>query len=118
MSKRDNRDLRLKRKRRIRKNIVGTAERPRLSVFRSNKHMYAQAIDDKTGTTLASISNLAGDNKSLKLNVEDASKLGEIFGKKLIAEGINTVVFDRNGYRYHGIVKSFADSVRKAGVNF
>ncbi|MBN2651822.1 MAG: 50S ribosomal protein L18 [Spirochaetales bacterium] len=118
MSNSDNRVLRLKRKVRIRKNLAGTAQRPRLSVFKSNKYFYAQVIDDRSGNTLASISNLAKDNKAIASNVEGASKLGELFGQKLVAEGIKTVVFDRNGYRYHGVVKSFADSVRKTGVEF
>lgn len=89
-----------------------------MTVFRSNLHMYVQVIDDEAGKTLVSISSLEKELKGLKNNVEDAAKLGEIVGKRLLEKNIDTVVFDRNGYLYHGIVKSIADGARKAGVKF
>ena len=102
----------------IRKQLAGTAARPRVSVFRSNRHMYVQAIDDATGRTLASASNLEKELSSLKNSVEAAAKLGEAFGKRLSEQNLKTVVFDRNGYKYHGIVKAIADGTRKAGIDF
>jgi large subunit ribosomal protein L18 len=107
---------RVKRKRRIRGRLRGTAERPRLTVFRSNRHLYAQVVDDVAGVTLASISSLAGSAKGLKPTVEDAGKMGEMLGTDLKAKKIENVVFDRNGFLYHGVVKSFAEGVRKAGL--
>lgn len=104
------------RKLRIRKKIHGTPERPRLSVFKSNRHVYAQVIDDTQGHTIASVSSLAGETKGLKPKVEDAAKLGEALGAKLKGEKITTVVFDRNGNIYHGVIKAIADGVRNAGV--
>ena len=100
---------------RIRKNVSGTAERPRLSVFRSNKQIYAQVINDITGTTLASASSL-GLEKMPK--DEQAQKVGELIAQKAQAAGIEAVVFDRNGYLYHGRVKELADAARKGGLNF
>lgn len=114
----DKRRKRLKRKLHIRKRISGTAEKPRMSVFKSNKHLYVQVIDDLAGATLASASNLEKENKSLKTNVEDAAKLGEIIAKRCKEKNIETVVFDRNGFLYHGVVKSLADGARKAGMKF
>ena len=107
---------RKQRKLRIRKKIYGTPERPRLSVFKSNRHVYVQVIDDIQGHTLTSADSLSGDTKGLKPNVEDAAKLGEALGAKLKDQKITTVVFDRNGHIYHGVVKAIADGVRKAGV--
>lgn len=107
-----------KRKAHIRKRISGTPERPRMTVFRSNLHMYVQVIDDTTGTTLVSAGTVEKDLAGLRNNVEDAGKLGEILGQRCIDKGITTVVFDRNGYLYHGIVKAIADGARKAGVKF
>lgn len=106
---------RMKIKFRIRKNVNGTAERPRLSVFRSNKQIYAQVINDITGTTLASASSL-GLEKMPK--DEQAQKVGELIAQKAQAVGIEAVVFDRNGYLYHGRVKELADAARKGGLNF
>lgn len=106
---------RMKIKFRIRKNVNGTAERPRLSVFRSNKQFYAQVINDITGTTLASASSL-GLEKMPK--DEQAQKVGELIAQKAQAAGIEAVVFDRNGYLYHGRVKELADAARKGGLNF
>lgn len=112
-TKKENR--RMKIKFRIRKNVNGTAERPRLSVFRSNKQIYAQVINDITGTTLASASSL-GFEKMPK--DEQAQKVGELIAQKAQAAGIQAVVFDRNGYLYHGRVKELADAARKGGLNF
>lgn len=108
-------ERRTKIKYRVRNKISGTAERPRLSVFRSNKQIYAQVIDDQAGTTLVAASSLGLDkcNKS-----EQAAKVGELVAQKAIAAGISTVVFDRNGYLYHGRVKAVADAARKAGLQF
>ena len=109
---------RLKRKIHIRKFISGTAERPRLTVTKSNKALYMQVIDDAKGHTLAAASSLEKDLRSLKPNMAGASQLGEIMGKRLLEKNITTVVFDRNGYLYHGLVKAMADGARKAGVKF
>lgn len=118
------RQARMKRKRRIRKQLSGTAERPRLSVFRSAKHMYAQVIDDTRGETLAAAS-------TLEAGVRNHPDLGDAKGKKAVAEvvgkvvaeraknkGITSVVFDRNGFLYHGRVKAVSDGAREAGLNF
>lgn len=108
-------ERRIKIKFRIRKKIKGTAERPRLSVFRSNKQIYAQVINDLTGTTLASASSL-GMEKMPKQ--QQAQKVGELVAEKAKTVGIESVVFDRNGYLYHGRVKELADAARKGGLNF
>ena len=89
-----------------------------MSVFRSNSHMYVQVIDDVAGTTLIAASTVEGELKGLKNNVEDAGKLGETIGKRMLEKNIDTCVFDRNGYLFHGIVKGIADGARKAGVRF
>ncbi|MDR1863728.1 MAG: 50S ribosomal protein L18 [Treponema sp.] len=109
---------RLKRKIHIRKNLSGTAERPRMTVFRSNRSLYIQIIDDTKGYTLASASTLEEDLRNIKANTEGAAQLGEIMGKRLLEKNIKTVVFDRNGYLYHGLVKAMADGARKAGIQF
>jgi large subunit ribosomal protein L18 len=109
---------RLKRKVHIRKRISGTAERPRLTVFRSNRNLSAQVVDDTNGHTLASISTLEKDLRNIKATVEGAGQLGEEMGKRLLEKNITTVVFDRNGYLYHGVIKALADGTRKAGVQF
>ncbi|MBR6962737.1 MAG: 50S ribosomal protein L18, partial [Prevotella sp.] len=103
-------ERRIKIKYRIRKNVNGTAERPRMSVFRSNKQIYAQVINDLTGTTLASASSLGMETMPKK---EQAAKVGEMIAKKALEAGIEKVVFDRNGYLYHGRVKELADGARK-----
>ena len=108
-------ERRIKIKFRIRKNVNGTAERPRLSVFRSNKQIYAQVINDLTGATLASASSL-GMEKMPKQ--EQAQKVGELVAEKAKAAGVESVVFDRNGYLYHGRVKELADGARKGGLKF
>ena len=102
-------------KTRIRGKISGTAERPRMSVFRSNKAIYVQVIDDLSGTTLAAASS-RGISEGTK--VEIAAKVGEEIAKKAVEKGIAEVVFDRNGYLYHGRVKSLADAARKGGLKF
>ncbi len=114
------RDLEQKRRWRIRKKVAGTAERPRLSVHFSNKHIYAQAINDDEGKTLVFVSTNGKDlrAKSLKANVEGASALGKTFGEQAKKSGISKVVFDRNGRRYHGCVKTFAEAAREAGLDF
>ena len=106
---------RLKIKFRIRKNVSGTAERPRLSVFRSNKQIYAQVINDLTGKTLASASSL-GLEKLPK--IEQAKKVGALVAEKAKAAGVEKVVFDRNGYLYHGRVPALAVAAREGGRNF
>ena len=108
-------ERRIKIKYRIRKSVNGTAERPRLSVFRSNKQIYAQVINDLTGKTLASASSLGLEKMPKK---EQAAKVGELVAEKAQAAGVTTVVFDRNGYLYHGRVKELADGARKGGLNF
>ena len=109
---------RLHRKIHIRKRISGTAVRPRLTVTRSNRNLLMQAVNDENGTTLASISTLEKEFANLKPTVADAEKLGEAFGARLKEKQITTVVFDRNGYLYHGVVKALADGTRKAGIIF
>jgi large subunit ribosomal protein L18 len=102
----------------IRKRISGTAECPRLSVFRSNKALSVQAIDDTQGVTLAAASSLEKDLRTIKKTIAGGAQLGEVIGKRLIEKGIKTVAFDRNGYLYHGKVKAIADGARKAGIVF
>jgi large subunit ribosomal protein L18 len=110
-----------RRKMRIRQKISGTSDKPRLSVFRSAKHIYAQVVDDVAGTTVAHASTLSRDVRS---DVTEASKLdaakkvGASIAKLLLAKGIDKVVFDRNGYLYHGRVRALADAAREAGLKF
>jgi large subunit ribosomal protein L18 len=111
------RESRLRIKMRIRKKITGTADIPRLSVFRSNKNFYAQIIDDISGKTLVSASSKSKDFAEKKIKkIEQAEKIGELIAQKAVQNGILEVKFDRNGYLYHGRVKSFAESARKAGL--
>ncbi len=112
----DKQRRRLKRRVHIRKRILGTAERPRMSVFRSNRHLYVQVIDDSTGRTLVSAADLEKSLRELKPSVANAEKLGETLGARLKEKNIAQVVFDRNGYLYHGIVKAVAEGARKAGI--
>ena len=112
---------RLKRKKRIRKNIFGNQDRPRLSVFRSSKHIYAQVIDDTERTTLASASSL--DTEFIEKKVEGkkvdiAKAVGDLIGKRALDKGITRVVLDRNGFLYHGRIKALSDGAREAGLNF
>jgi large subunit ribosomal protein L18 len=109
---------RLKRKVHIRKRVSGTAQRPRMTVTRSNRRLSVQIIDDAQGRTLASASTLEKELRDIKATVAGAAQLGELFGKRLLEKDIKSVVFDRNGYLYHGIVKALADGTRKAGIEF
>jgi large subunit ribosomal protein L18 len=109
---------RAKIKRRIRKNIFGSAEQPRLSVFRSNKQIYAQIIDDNSGKTLVSASSYKNKAADKGSKLEQAAIVGKEVAEKAVKAGITTVVFDRNGYLYHGRVKTLANSAREGGLNF
>ncbi len=114
-------DLRRKKKNRVRKKVNGTPERPRLSVYRSLNHMYAQLIDDTTGTTLVAASTkskeIADDVKNAKSKVEKSHLVGKLLAQKAKEKGIESAVFDRNGFRYHGRVKAVADGAREGGIN-
>jgi len=107
---------RIKIKQRVRQHVSGTAARPRLTVFRSNKQIYAQVVDDLTGCTLAAASSLGITEQSPKKEI--ASKVGELIAQKSKEAGIEAVVFDRNGYLYHGRVKELAEAARKGGLKF
>ncbi|MDN5389600.1 50S ribosomal protein L18 [Bacillus sp. LB7] len=110
---------RLKRHGRVRAKLSGTPERPRLNVFRSNKHIYAQVIDDVNGVTLVSASTLDKDfNAENVSDTSAAAKVGELVAKRASEKGITNVVFDRGGYLYHGRVKALADAAREAGLEF
>jgi large subunit ribosomal protein L18 len=109
---------RLRRKVHIRKRVSGTMERPRMTVTKSNRSISVQIIDDTKGHTLACVSTLEKELKKIKATVAGAAQLGEIMGKRLLEKNIKTVVFDRNGYLYHGIIKALADGTRKAGIEF
>ncbi len=116
-------EMRRVRHRRVRKKLRGTPQVPRLSVFKSLKHFYAQLIDDVNNTTLLSASSLTPAVRDklavdIATKVEVARKLGRYFGEKALAKGIKRVCFDRGGYRYHGRVKAFADGAREAGLEF
>ena len=111
-------DRRSRIKYRIRKKISGTAETPRLAIFRSNKEIYAQLIDDVAGKTLLGGASLKKGDKSKGAKVAKASDMGKAFAEKAIAAGFSSVVFDRSGYLYHGRVKSFAEAAREAGLKF
>jgi large subunit ribosomal protein L18 len=108
---------RIRRHRRVRKKVAGTAERPRLAVFRSSKHIYAQAIDDIAGRTIASASTLEAERRGGATATVDAAKqVGEALAERVKAAGITTVVFDRGGFKYHGRVAAVADGARAAGL--
>lgn len=106
------------RKNRVRARIVGTEERPRLSVFRSNIHIYGQIIDDTKGKTLAAFSDLKTGKNEKKSKIQIAESVGEELAKKAVSMKIKKVVFDRNGFRFHGRVKALADGARKGGLEF
>ena len=106
---------RLKRRRRVRSKVTGTAERPRVSVFRSNRGIHAQLVDDVSGRTLAAVSWTEGDLRGLK-PMEQAGKAGELLAQRAKSAGIESAVFDRVGYQYHGKVKAFADGAREGGL--
>ena len=115
------RESRLRRHRRIRKKITGTPQRPRLCVFRSVKHIYAQVVDDSSGHTLASASSLDPDFRTLgaaSKTVAGAREVGRLVGERARAQGVEAVSFDRGGFLYHGRVKSLADGAREAGLQF
>ncbi len=119
VSKKNKAELRLKKHARIRNRFSGTPERPRLSVFRSDKHMYAQIIDDVAGNTLCAASTLDKDAKlEITNNIEAAQYVGKAIAEKAMAKGIKTVVFDRGGFLYHGKVQALADAAREAGLEF
>ena len=121
VSKESRSKVRAKKHMRIRNRFSGSAERPRLAVFRSNNHVYAQVIDDVNGTTLVSASTLEKDIKAELKNTDDieaATKIGDVVAKRALEKGIKTVVFDRAGYIYHGKVKALADAAREAGLEF
>lgn len=109
---------RLKIKRRVRGKLSGTPERPRLSVFRSNKQIYAQVIDDLNGVTLASASSITKDGGKVVTKLEQAAKVGKMIAESAKKAGVKSVVFDRNGYLFHGRVKQLADSAREGGLKF
>jgi large subunit ribosomal protein L18 len=114
-------DARLKRQVRVRKKVKGTTERPRLNVFKSSRHIHAQIIDDTKGITLVAVSSISPDLKSdiaYTGNVEAAKKVGAAIAKKAIDKNIVSVVFDRNGFLYHGRVKALADAARENGLSF
>ena len=108
---------RLRRRRRVRSKVRGNAERPRLSVFRSNRGIGAQLIDDVAGHTVAAVNWTEGDLKELK-SMDQAKRAGELLAERGKAAGVESVVFDRGGYRYHGRVKALADGAREAGLKF
>ena len=110
-------EQRIRRHRRVRKKVLGTAERPRLAVFRSNKHIYVQAIDDIAGRTVASASTMeAAVRSGATATVEAANKVGRLVGERVQAAGVTTAVFDRGGFKYHGRVAAVADGARAAGL--
>jgi large subunit ribosomal protein L18 len=108
---------RLKRRRRVRAKVRGSAERPRISVFRSNRGLFAQLIDDDAGRTIASVQWTEADLRSLK-PMEQATEAGKLLASRAKAAGIDTAVFDRGGYQYHGRVKALAEGAREGGLNF
>jgi large subunit ribosomal protein L18 len=108
---------RLKRRRRVRAKVRGTAERPRIAVFRSNRGIFAQLIDDDAGRTLAAVSWTEADLRGLK-PMEQAARAGALIAERAKAAGIDSVVFDRGGYRYHGRVKALAEGAREGGLTF
>lgn len=118
VKKLDRAKARAKRHHRVRNKISGTAECPRLNVFRSSKHIYAQIIDDVKGVTLCSASSMAKDFEGSGANKEAARKVGEMIAKAAAEKGIKDVVFDRGGYVYHGRVQEFAEGAREGGLNF
>ena len=121
VSKKSRSEVRVNKHRKLRNRFSGTAERPRLAVFRSNNHMYAQIIDDTVGKTLVSASTLDKDVKAeceKTNNVEAATVVGKVVAKKALEKGITTVVYDRGGFVYEGKVKALADAAREAGLEF
>ena len=118
ISAKKNREARLRRHRRVRKKVKGTAERPRLAVFRSNKHITAQVIDDRSGRTLAAASSTEAGFDGSGGNVDAARKIGELVAGRAKDAGVSAVVFDRGGNLYHGRIAALADAAREAGLEF
>ena len=121
ISKESRSEVRVNKHRKLRNHLAGTAERPRLAVFRSNNHMYAQIIDDTVGSTLVSASTVQKDVRAeleKTNNVDAAAYLGTVIAKKALEKGITTVVFDRGGFIYQGKVQALADAAREAGLEF
>ena len=119
MVSKTNRELeRTRRHARVRTKVSGTAERPRLCVFRSNSNIYAQVIDDVAGNTLVSASTLDKEVKTKKSNIEAAKEVGTLIAKRATAKNIKNVVYDRGGYIYHGIIKELAEAAREGGLEF
>ncbi len=117
----DRRQLRLMRHKRLRKKIFGTPERPRLAVFKSEKHIYAQIIDDTTARTLVAASTVEKDIKERvkkTWNIEAAKEIGKVISQRALEKGYKNVVFDRGGHKYHGRIKALADAAREAGLEF
>ena len=118
ISKIDRKEQRVRRHARVRTKVSGTTERPRLCVFRSNSNIYAQVIDDVAGNTLVSASTLDKEVKTKNSNVEAAKEVGALIAKRASAKKIKTVVYDRSGYIYHGVVKALAEAAREGGLEF
>ena len=120
MKLKEKKRLRRNRVWRVRKKVRGSAERPRMCLHVSNKHIFAQVIDDDRGATLVSLSTLekSMSERGLKADIKSAQVMGRVLGEKTVAEGIKTVVFDRNGRLYHGAVKAFAEAARAEGLKF
>ena len=112
------RDARLRRHHRVRKQVRGSAERPRLAVFRSNRHISAQVIDDRAGTTLAAASTLEADLRDGSSNRDAAARVGKLVAERAKDAGVERVVFDRGGFLYHGRVAAVAEAAREAGLEF
>lgn len=111
-------EARARRHRRVRKSVKGTEGRPRMTVYRSNRYIYVQLVDDVAGRTVASASSQEKDLRSDTLNTETATKVGKLIGDRAKAAGVTTVIFDRGGYKYHGKVKALADAARETGLEF
>ncbi|WP_409303775.1 50S ribosomal protein L18 [Peribacillus sp. SCS-155] len=118
ITKADKNSVRKKRHARVRAKLSGTEARPRLNVFRSNKHIYAQLIDDTNGVTLASASTLDKEVEAASNNADAAQKVGELIAKRAVEKGFSSVVFDRGGYLFHGRIKALADAARANGLEF
>ena len=118
VSKTDRKLERARRHARVRTKVSGTAERPRLCVYRSNSNLYAQIIDDVAGNTLVAASTLDKEVKTKKSNIEAAKEVGALIAKRAAAKNIKTVVYDRGGYIYHGVVKALAEAAREGGLEF
>ena len=118
VSKTDRKLERTRRHARVRTKVSGTAERPRLCVFRSNSHLYAQIIDDVAGITLVAASTLDKEIKTKKSNIEAAKEVGALIAKRAAEKNIKTVVYDRGGYIFHGVVKELAEAAREGGLEF